>query len=264
MKKVLISIILSFICLIPGFSDEFIIDEPGYHKNSSSTPPSAGPGESMPYIGSVPTPDNFKQGTLYSEFMMYDGGGVGLRLNVGIFNILSIGVSENFDHVVGSDPVHLNIPSAYLKFSLFESRNRFNYAFGFDSFAYGSNGSYVAPDGTSSTMYGFYFTTGKSYRIFGARNMFTLGLRVPLLPSSFRNITNSTLFMAATLGSPVFKAGFLLENVYLNFTRASSILPSVLFRFSPVSGFELGLTLQYQIYNDLVNRIFNLSYTTRL
>ncbi len=256
---------LVFLCFsfIMAGAQDFIIDEP----SSYSTPkPVSSPqaSKSLPYLGSIPTPDNFRQGELFSEFLMYDHGGVGLRLNVGIFNILSIGVAENFDHVIGSDPIHVNIPSAYLKFSFYEPGNRLNFAFGFDSFAYGLNGSYIAPDNVSSTMYGFYFTTGKSYTVFGARNIFSAGLRIPLLPSDFRNITNSTLFLGASLGGKMFKTAFTLENIYLNFSRPSSILPSLLFRFSPISGFEMGLTLQYQIYDDMVNRIFSLSYTGHL
>lgn len=262
-KKAAFWLILLVCCVSAAHSEEFIIDEPGSYY--SPQPKKASPSrDSLPYLGSLPTPDNFRQGQYYSEFLMYDQGGVGIRLNVGVFNILSIGVAENFDHVIGSEPIHVNLPSAYIRFSFWEPVNHLNYAFGFDSFAYGSNGSYTGPDGLSSTMYGFYFTLGKSYQVFSARNMFTAGLRVPLLPAGFRHITNSSVFLGATLGSRVFKTGLTLENLYLNFSRPASILPSLLFRFSPIQGFEMGLTLQYQISDNRVNRIFNLSYSGSL
>jgi hypothetical protein len=262
MKRIFTFLLVSGIFTGTLHSQDFVIDEPSYHNSSSSSQVSSS--AAIPYIGSVPTPDNFTRGALYSEFLMYDGGGVGLRLNVGIFDILSIGVAENFDHVIGTQPIHLNIPSAYIKFSFYEPRQKFNYAFGFDSFAYGSNGSYLGPDGLPGTMYGFYFTTGRSYTVFRSRNIFSMGVRVPVLPNDFRNFTNSSLFMGATLGGKYIKTAFTLENIYINFSRPSSILPSLLVRFYPVNGFEMGLTLQYQLYNDIVNRIFNLSYTTSL
>ena len=146
--------------------DEFIIDEPNYVNSggaaqssgaSLSGSPTEGSISRIPFIGSIPTTDNLTKGDFRSEFTMYDGGGVNIRMMVGVFGMLSIGISENFDGLIGTEKITVNIPGAYLKFSLYDSSQWLNVSAGFDHFAYGKNGTYFDPNGISSSIYGFYF-----------------------------------------------------------------------------------------------------------
>lgn len=243
------------------FADDFIIDEPSSSDNKSFNSVSATlENKPIPEIGSIPTPDNYKRGNFVSEFGMYDGGGFSIRLTVGIFNIMSIGIIENFDGLIGTGDIHPNIPGAFLKISIFDNPNHFNLALGLDSFAFGQSGSYVSTNGISDMKYGIYLSGGQSYTVFKSKNMFTFGFRFPLLPNDFRNITNSTFYLGATLGTPVIRVGFTLENFFLDFTRIEEVLPSIILTFSPISSFELGIAIQYIIPQSSINRVLTIKY----
>jgi hypothetical protein len=266
------------------FADDFVIDEPGSSSSSSpsvkpSTPPNApaytpvqkgstpSPGASgggnVTAIGSVPTTDTLGRAKFDIGFAMYDNGGMNTKLMVGIFDVLDIGISENVDGLIGSGNANLNIPGACIKITIIKDLNNFNWGLGFDSFAYGRNGSYIPPDTNvnSSTIYGFYTSAGFRYSLFGYNDFFSYGIRVPLLPSEFRELSNTSLFLGATAAvSPYFCFGFTLENFYLNFTRSDRILPSFLVNFMPSPQFRLSIILQYESYSGKLNRILSLGY----
>jgi hypothetical protein len=249
------------------FADDFIIDEPVGRAGGQSTvslPVSRRSYDyAIPSIGSAQTADNLRRGDFITEFIMYDNGGFGARLMVGIFDMLSIGVFENIDGLIGSDDIHLNIPGAIIKFSVFEPSRPFNLAIGFDSFAYGQGGSFVTDGGNPATIYGVYAAGSYVYEVFRAKNIVSFGLRFPLLPSDFRNIANTSFYAGATLGTKFINAGFTVENMYLDFSRPEEILPSLVLNFTPIPSFSIGLSLQYLFSEDRVNRILILSYKTR-
>jgi hypothetical protein len=249
-------------------ADDFIIDEPNYVDPSASSAPSQSPETSpavtrIPFIGSVPTTDNLMRGDFLSQFSMYDNGGVNIRLLVGIFGMLSIGVSENFDGLIGADKITVNIPVAYIKFSLYEQSQWMNFSMGFDHFAYGHNGAYFDPNGISSSIYGFYANIGQNYYVFGEKNIFTFGIRIPLLPEGMRSMTNSTFFFGATLNTRYLHFGITVENIYADFTRVEHILPSFIIAFVPIPSFQLGFTLQYEFFSLSFNRVLSLGYTAK-
>ena len=277
MKLIQFSVFFFLMIVFTSFyGDDFIIDEPG----SSSTAPSAPAAQNgstdpvlkmvqpsgnnnMNFIGSVPTAINPKKGILYSDFVLYDSGGFTTRIAVGVLDIVAIGVTENFDYLIGSGPVNVNVPGAYVRVTPIKEQNRFSWSLGFDSFAYGRNGTFystntnVAP----STIYGFYTCGGWRYSILGGDDLSTFGFRIPLLPSDFRDLANSSIFMGTTVSfSKYFVAGLTLENIYLSFNRPEKILPSIVLNFFPVEQFRLSLLLQYEFDSKSINRILSLGY----
>ncbi len=264
MKKLMfLLLLLSSFC----FGDDFIIDEPNSKTSNqqafpslNNTPPAMGSSR-LTSIGSVLTPDSMPKSSFSTEFTIYDGGGVTTRLLVGVIDIFSIGVSENFDGLIGSSNVNVNIPGAYVKFNLLKDFNNFNWAIGFDSFAYGKNGTYYSTNNSPSTIYGFYSTSGFRYSLFGGSDIFVFGFRIPLLPSDFRDLSNTSLFAGATAWvSSYFVLGLTLENWYVATKKFDQILPSFIVTFLPSSQFKLSFALQYQFYSSSLNRVINLGY----
>ena len=180
--------------------------------------------------------------------MMYDGGGFNTRFQVGLFDIFDLGVSENFDGLIGSGDINVNIPGAAMKLTVLKDFYNFNWAVGFDSFAYGRNGTYYSTNNSTnsaSTIYGFYTVGGFRYSMFGGNDFFSFGLRFPLLPEGFRDIRNTSLFMAFTLSAQrYFSAGIGLENMYLSFDRGDRILPTLSLNLNPIPDFRCSLILQ--------------------
>jgi hypothetical protein len=265
-------VFLIFITTLPFiFGDDFIIDEPGANSNTSSPvknnnpPPENFPAKTMNSIGSVETPSGLGKGAVLSEFTMYENGGVNARFVVGIMDAIDIGISENLDGLIGSGNINVNIPMAYVKVTLLRDLNNFNWAFGFDSFAYGEAGTYYPSDTNlaPSTIYGFYTAVGWHYSAIGGNDVLSTGLRTPLLPAEEENISNTSFFIGATISAPQYVSlGFTLENFFFDFSRAQYILPSLIFSFVPTPPFDLSLILQYDFNISRLDRIFSLSYET--
>lgn len=260
MKKALVALLFSL--SVQAFGDDFVIDEPNGSSSTVRNPVSVLPNMNrLISIGSVPTPNCPARGKFYGDCVMYDSGGVGIRLIVGIFDVLGIGITENIDGLIGSDGVNLNIPGAYVKLNLIRDWNHFNLALGFDNFAYGKNGSFIVTNSRPYSMYGFYAAGGWHYSVFGGADEFTFGLRIPLLPNEFRDITNTTLFLGTTIVIPNYISfGFTLENFYLTMNRFDQILPSLIVSFAPSSQFKISIVLQYEFYTQKLNRILSLGY----
>ncbi len=272
-------IVFLFLVLLflQAFSDDFIIDDPNNTTASSSSSsstvstysPQKSPytpsGKNLTSIGSVPTPNGLERGAIYGEFTMYDNGGVNARFLVGIMDAISIGISENLDSLIGSGDINVNIPGAYVKLTIINDLNNFNWALGFDSFAYGKEGTYFSTNSNvkPATIYGFYSAVGWHYSAFGGKDIFSAGIRWPLLPAEVNNFNNVTLFFGATLNAPqYFTFALTLENLYVNFSHSEQILPSIIFSLYPNPPFKISLILQYDFSISKLNRILSLSYET--
>ncbi len=267
----LFAIVIFILLFSFSFGDDFIIDEPGSNSNSSSpvkTSPGFTPGltgKSVNSIGSVPVPSGIGKGDVDGEFSMYDDGGVNMRFIVGIMDAIDIGISENLDGLIGSGNINVNIPGAYIKVTLIKDLNNFNWAFGFDSFAYGTEGTYF-PTNTNlapATIYGFYTAVGWHYSAIGGNDILSTGIRFPLLPAEERDFTNASLFIGATISAPQYISfGLTLENFFFDFSRAKYILPSFIFTITPSQPFNISLILQYDFSVSRLNRILSLNYIT--
>lgn len=267
--RIIVALIFFLTLSVYSFGDDFVIDEPnsGSHNSQPSPPTTRSPSYSsdrvIQSIGSVPTPFSLSRSKVFGEFAMYDSGGITARFVVGLFDIIDIGLSENLDGLIGSGDVNVNIPSAFLKVTILKNINNFSWGFGFDTFAYGKNGTYYSTNTNvkPATIYGFYTSCAWNYSVFGGNDIFTIGLRSPLLPSDFRDIANSSLYLGATISAPnTFILGLTLENLYLSMNRGDRILPSVIFTLLPVPQFKFNFIVQYEFYSQKVNRIVSLGY----
>lgn len=259
--------ILAALFVLAGqlYADDFVIDEPqsSADKNRPAAQTSPAVKISAISVGSVPTTATLPRGSFLAETIFYDQGGLTTRIVVGIFDILSIGVSENFDKLIGNENVNVSIPGAYVKANLLDTGN-FGLAAGFDSFAIGRNGAVVLSNGFSTPSMGFYLSAGWNYRLFRGPDCFNFGFRVPLSPYELPTLSNSSLFIGSSLAlSDQFELGATIENLYLDFQRFDRILPSAIVTFRPVEEFRVFVMLQYEFYSTRLNRILGLNYRAK-
>ncbi len=266
-------ILLFFVSLsLTAFGDDFIIDDQNSSSSVSSSAANSSPvsknsfipsGKTINSIGSVPAPAGLEKGSVYGQFTMYDSGGINSRLIIGILDAVNIGISENLDSLIGSGTVNVNIPGAYVKLTLIKDLNNFNWAMGFDSFAYGRAGTYYPTNDNypPSTIYGYYTAAGWNYSLFGGNDVLTAGLRIPLLPAEERAFSNTSFFIGATISAPqYFMFAFTLENIFIDFSRPAYLLPSFIFSVTPTPPFYISLIFQYDFSESKLIRILSLSY----
>ena len=261
MKK--IAILFCLLLVNALWAEDFVIDDPSMNTGSSAKKEKGPDINHQPVIsiGSVPTTQNLPKGKFISEFIFYDGGGITSRFIVGIFDILSIGISENFDNLIGFNNVAFNMPGAYIKLLLLKDLAGFNLSCGFDSFAYGRNGSIQQTNGNNITIYGFYASLGMNFSFLGGNDSINLGYRMPLYPFNLTEISNSSLYLGTSIGiRDNIEIGFTVENFFLDFNRYDRILPSVIISFLPVQELKLFVLLQYEFYSSRLNRILGLNY----
>jgi hypothetical protein len=256
-------IIVLFVLFLPFtfiFADDFVVDEPSSSQPVSIRSPIANSAPAA--IGSVPTAESFGRGHFYTDFILYENGGVKSSVIVGVFDMLALGISENFDGLIGSGDVNVNIPGAYIRINILRDFNHLFWAIGFDSFVYGKNGTYFGTNNQRpATIYGFYTALSWRYSAFGGNDVVSTGLRFPLLPAEARDLTNTSLFFGISVAlSPFFMLGFTLENFYLSFSRPEQILPSLIVSFVPTPPFKVMIVFQYEFYSGKLNRILSLNY----
>lgn len=255
---ILIILILLFNNL---WSIDFEIDDPIEKKNPNKIKFQVGVPQTPTYIGSVPTPETLSRGKFLGSITIYDKGGINGRLLVGIFEILDIGISENFDQLIGSGQVFVNIPSAYIKITFLKDNPIFGLAIGFDNFILGIDDDFIYGQELFSSTYGFWITSGWKYSIFGQNDITCFGIRIPLLPDRKRDITNTSVFLGTSVGlSKYLSLGLTVENIYFNILRFNKILPSLIINFVPSEWFIISLILQYNYDKNSINRIISLAY----
>lgn len=258
-KQAAFAILILLLAVFPLHADDFVIDEPGSSDHKSREP---GISRVLPgSIGSVQTPATLARGRITGEFVFYDGGGIHTRLMVGLFDMLSIGVSENLGNVIGGQPLQFNIPGAYLEAGIIQSGN-FMLSAGFDSQAYGKKGMIAQTNGLAATIYGFFISAGWEFRLFKGRDMITVGLRYPLFPFEISTASNTSLcFGIQAALTDQLEAGFTLENLVFDMTRLSSSLPTLLLSYVPVPDFKLTVLFQYEFDTGSLNRILGLTWS---
>ncbi len=258
--KQFIFILLFFVSF--AYADDFmVIDEPtdAYTQvDHTDVPEVRGSGIE---VGSVDTSDQPARGSMISEVNFYENGGVESRVVVGIFDLFSIGVSEKVDALIGSSMPVLNIPAAFLKFSLFPTARPLNLALGFNRFAYGQNGNVDVDGNNIGTQYGMFLSSSVGYTLFELPHLTTLGLRMPLLPNSFRGTQNISMVFATQLRWKWFEIGLTLENLYFDVTRLDQSVVSAIVSFHLIESLTVEGVFVGELDGGGIHRLLNVKYT---
>lgn len=248
---------------------EFVIDEPAGRSGSSSTASSSffdfdGKGTRLDMLGTVNTFDTLGRGVFTGRIMLYENGGFGFRFQVGIFDVLDIGVSESVENVIGVGNPQFFIPGAYIKLQILKDVFRFHWAVGFDTFGYGMRSLVISVDGSRDVLYGFYSVLGWKFRGLGSDDYLLFGVRVPLLPADMRKGEAVSLMggISIHVGKYFFVCGT-VEHVYFVSQYWPRILPSVVVGFSPSESFELQILFHYLSEMNSFSRSLLLGYKAR-
>lgn len=253
----ILSIFALYFLFSLSYADDFmVIDEPADSYTQSDQPQGAFSTE----IGSVDTANQPAKGALMTEVNFYEQGGVESRIVVGIFDQFSIGVSERINALIGSETPILNIPSAFLKFSLFPQSQPLNLAIGFNRFAYGKSGDALDKQTNTSTQYGAFLATSLGYTLFSIPHSTTLGLRFPLLPDSFRGWPNVSLTFATQLRWKWFETGLTVENLYFDVTRLNQSIVSGILSFHLVDALTVETVFVGTMDGSGIHRLLNVKY----
>jgi len=247
---------------------EFIIDEPN---GSTSSPPVSRPvfdtpsrGNSLDMLGSVNTFDALGRGVFAGKIALYEHGGIGFRFQVGIFDILDIGISEGIQNVIGvGDPIFF-IPGAYAKLQIIKNLSRFHWAVGFDTFGYGRHSVIRDAGGSQDLLYGFYTVAGWKFPTWGSEDYLVLGMRFPLMPTSMRR-WEALSFMGGVslhLGRYLFTS-VTIEHIYFSREYWERILPSLIVGLTPSENFELQVLFEYLNEINAFHRSLTFGYKTR-
>ncbi len=248
---------------------EFVIDEPG-SGGGSATPSSrpvfsgGGGGFAIDMLGTVNTFDSLGRGTFSGKVVLYENGGFGFRFQVGIFDVLDIGISEGIENVIGVGNPEFFIPGAYAKLQIIKNLSRFNWAVGFDTFGYGRRSLVVNENGTKDMLYGFYSVMGWKYPGFGSDDYLVIGMRVPLLPATMRRWEALSLVggVSVHLGRYFFLSAT-VEHVYFAQEYWNRVLPTLLVGFMPSENFELQVLFEYLSEANAFHRSLIFGYKAR-
>ncbi|MFN4216908.1 MAG: hypothetical protein ACK4HQ_05870 [Brevinematales bacterium] len=248
---------------------EFVIDEPGSGgrmPTSTSQPVLSGGsgGFDIDMLGTVNTFDSLGRGFFSGKVVLYENGGFGFRFQVGIFDVLDIGISEGIENVVGVGNPEFFIPGAYAKLQIIKNLSRFNWTVGFDTFGYGRRSLVVNENGAKDMLYGFYSVMGWKYPGFGSEDYLVLGLRVPLLPATMRRWEALSLMggVSGHLGRYFFFSAT-IEHVYFTQSYWDRVLPTFIVGFMPSENFELQVLFEYLSEMNAFHRSLVFGYRAR-
>ncbi|MCX7882795.1 MAG: hypothetical protein N2314_06200 [Brevinematales bacterium] len=246
---------------------EFVIDEPGSGGKSPSSPRAVfgeGGGFGIDMLGTVNTFDTLGRGVFAGKVALYEKGGFGFRFQVGIFDVLDIGISEGIENVIGVGNPEFFIPGAYAKLQIIKNLSRFHWAVGFDTFGYGRRSLVESESGTRDMLYGFYSVAGWKFWGLGSEDYVVLGLRVPLLPASMRRWEAVSLMggVSMHLGKYFFLSAT-VEHVYFVQEYAQRLLPTLIVGFMPSENFELQVLFEYLSEVNAFHRSLIFGYRAR-
>ncbi len=256
-----------FLVLAGSMWGEFVIDEPG----AQNTVPAARPvfgggarGASLDMLGTLNTFDTLGRAVFGGKIVLYENGGFGLRFQVGIFDVLDIGISEGIENLIGVGNPQFFIPGAYAKLQIIKNLSGFHWAVGFDTFGYGRRALVRRENGTEDMLYGFYSVAGWKYRGWGSEDYIIFGVRFPLLPAEMRQIEALSLMGGISIHlGPYFFVSATLEHLYFSENYQNRLLPSLIAGFVPSENFELQVLFQYLSEENAFHRSLSLGYKAR-
>jgi hypothetical protein len=221
----------------------------------------------------TPTAENMLKGYYNVYFSAYEGGGIKVKVSLGLADWVTLGISEDVAGAIGDGKVKFALPPGVMaKFSLFQlERDNFGLALGYDYFTEGEYGKVVhvkrnsAETNTNTyVVYGIYATAAIPIRLFNARHLINLGMRYPLMPQVFPigNATFSDLTLFAGLSLPFSKEFVFvaeLENFSLDLRRAENTMVNLGFKYIAGDVLNVSFNLRYRFTGDL-SRIINIEY----
>ncbi len=210
-------------------------------------------------LGSMPLTRTLSPNDLSYKFVVYNEG-IGMQVSYGIFNSVSIGLSENINHLVGSGSPYFFLPGLHLKWAMVDEVGNFSWTHGFDVFELGETST---NNNVHFSSQGLYSVIGMNLRVFSKRDQISIGYRFPILPTDTISVSNSSLFTGIHFGiGDVLTVGASIEDIFVSFSRLNEVKPSLIFSLTPSSFMDISVILNYQ--NGNFTRLLTVEYQFNL
>ncbi len=200
------------------------------------------------------------RGDLHFDFTVYDDGGILTSGALSIADWAFFGIYFDIGNFIGSGPMTFNQPGVLARFLLSDGRGRIPaIALGYSYFMKGEEGKV---NGTIVT--GPYLVVSHVYYLFRTEQNLSWGFRYPLLPISYSDIENSTVFIGTDLElSPGFSLKGEIENIHFVQGRWKENYYNIGFDFTIVDLLSIMFELKYSPSVDVIERNLSIGYFTQ-
>lgn len=192
-------------------------------------------------------------------FFVYDNGGIYVRTLIGITENITLGVSETVDYAISPNAAVWHIPMVIARLRLLGGPpDAFHLALGFGPQAYSSIGQRLG-----EPVQGAYLVARKGFAFIvpDIFQFFTLGVRYPLLPETYRqqNFVSAFAGFSTRIGKE-FEVKLEAANITFRQEEPPVFCGSVGIHFTEM--FEVELDVQYSYRNNahFFNRMVKLNY----
>jgi len=221
----------------------------------------------------TPTAENLLKGYYSLYFSAYEGGGIKVKVSLGLADWVTLGISEDISGVIGDGKVRFALPPGVMaKFSLFQlERDNFGLTLGYDFFTEGEYGKIrnVKWNGSSFetnlyVVYGIYAAAAIPVKLFKTRQLINAGIRYPLMPQvlPLKTATFSDLTLFAGLSLPFTKEFTFvteIENFSFDFRRIEDTMLNMGFKYIAGDVLNVSLNFRYR-FDGRLSRIINIEY----
>jgi len=209
----------------------------------------------------TPTAYTIGQGTYKVSSLLYENGGLELKTVIGLHDIIYLGISVDFQNLIGKENPRPNIPGVIAKIKFTDGKPPFlpAIAIGYDSFYSGIPGKTINRANELDRMiYGPYLALTSPVYLFDEEQFVSYGIRIPTQPYFEGDDTSYFLGFDVPIGES-FRIKTEVERVYWNFDRFSHWLLNFGIRYTYMEqlGVEFDLILQK---NQNPNRVIRIEY----
>ncbi|MBU1077644.1 MAG: hypothetical protein KKH98_10150 [Spirochaetes bacterium] len=196
----------------------------------------------------IPTASTILRGYYNIDFLTYGGGGIQVRLAIGLTDRIMLGIIEDVGGAIGTEKTDWNIPGVMAKINIiYPDSESMGLAIGYDSLLNGEYGKVYNNQISDDLVYGFYIALSKAIVLFSGEQFMHLGIRFPVLPNEAReNGDNISLYTGLNIiFTPELMLMGELENFYLNKNRNKEIIYNAGLKYAFSEFLNIGLYFQY-------------------
>jgi hypothetical protein len=201
------------------------------------------------------------RGDLRFEFSVYDGGGILTSGLLGISDYAFLGIYFDAGRFIGSEEVELSPPGVVARFLITDGLTTAlpAIAVGYSYFIKGEAGK---QDGTLVS--GLYAVASHRFYLFRNEQTFSYGLRYPVVPFSYSEPENASVFAGVDLEfSPAFSLKGEIENVRFVNDTWENVFYNFGFAFNVVDLVGLDVAFKYSPARDTLIRHLTIGYHTQ-
>lgn len=192
-----------------------------------------------PYKSTIldtPTAISLEKGEYHIDSFFYEEGSILFKFNIGINTFINLGGTEYVDHLIGREVPKPQIPNVSVRIRFTDKPvDSYNLAIGFDSLYHGT----FSP--IEEKLYGAYFVFTKGFMLFERPQLFSVGIRQPLLFEVIEPDVFASLYLDFF---EYFNYALEVDGVHFNKQYNYYFILNQEFIFRPVQEIGIGFNLQ--------------------